>query len=193
MPLVVIDEVYDGAHASDGFSRFGAYLRQRAHLFADGWDPMSPATFAATVWGIATSPVMTPPYARVSPDVWDVDCRHSDEPGVLIVEVDVRIPWPVELRDETALRGWGDWIHVRSRTEERVQLLDPVDDRRAALFGAKLRLPIGEEFLPWPCQFGTVDVALAKNAVGVIADHVNSVVGPVVAELRASDSIRVGR
>lgn len=192
-PLIVIDEVYDCAHASDGISRLGAYLRRRAQLFADGWEPMVPATFAAAVWGIATSPVMTPPYARVSPAVWDIDCRQGEEPRTLIAEVQVRIPWPVDVREAAALSGWGDWLHAGPWSEGRAQLFEPVDERLAALFTTTLRVPIGEDLLPWPCQYGTLDVAVAKSAIRVIADQVNELAGPVVAELRGSDVARAGR
>jgi hypothetical protein len=192
-PLIVIDEVYDCAHASDGISRLGTHLRRRAQLFADDWEPMVPARFAAAVWGIATSPAMTPPYARVNAGVWDIDCRQAEEPRTLVAEVQVRIPWPLDVREAAALAGWGDWLHAGSWSEGRAQLFDPVDERRAALFTTTLRVPIGEDLLPWPCPYGSLDVSVAKSAIRVIADQVNEQAGPVVAELRGSDVARAVR
>lgn len=152
-PIVSVDDEYDRDNASDGISRFAGYVRQRAHLFVDDWEPLSPVTFAVTVWSIATSPVMTPPYARVSPRVWDIECRHGDES----------------------------------------HLLDPPENGPGALFSTHLRVPIAEDLLPVPCRFGALDVSVAKRAVSAIADQVNAVAGPVVAQLRDTDAIGAGR
>lgn len=188
-PLVIIDEADDRESASDGISRFGAYVRQRAHLFVDDWEPLSPVSFAVTVWSVATSPVMSPPYARLGADVWGISCHHGDEPGVLVVDVEVRLPWPIELRDDETMRGWADWARARRRDNDGVQLLDPVQDRVAALFSAHLRVPIHEDLLPLPCRFGALDVVIAKRAVAVVSDQINAIAGPVVAQLRELDSV----
>ncbi|GAA0628319.1 hypothetical protein GCM10009547_34960 [Sporichthya brevicatena] len=192
-PLIILDEEYDRTFSSDGASRLGGYLRQRVHLFADDWEPLSPVLYAATVWGIATAPVMTPPYARVSSAVWGIDCRHADEPGVLAVTLDVRIPWPRDHRDDDTLRGWADWCRIRCWDRTLDQLVEPGDDRRAALFVARLRVPIAEDYLPIPDRFNTADTLVAKCAIAAIADEVNGVAGPVVAMLRELDAAGAGR
>ncbi|MGQ0631953.1 MAG: hypothetical protein ACT4P1_13020 [Sporichthyaceae bacterium] len=191
--LVVIDDAYDREHAADGVSRFGSYVRQRAHLFIEDWDPLSPPAFAAAVWSIATSPVMTPPYARISPRLWRIDCWHGDEPGLLVVNVEVRLPWPLEYRDDTTLDGWTDWAPAQCWGNGTTQLLDPIEDRAAALFSAVLRVPIREDLLPVPCQIGTLDVSVAKCAIATIADQVNAIAAPVVAQIADLDVVGLSR
>ena len=191
--LITLDEEYDRSFSSDGASRLGGYLRQRAHLFAENWEPLSPIVYAATVWGIATAPVMTPPYARIDPAVWGIDCRHADEPGFLTVTLDVRIPWPRDHRDDGALRGWADWCRMSCWDSSLDQLTEPGDDRRAALFTARLRVPIAEDHLPAPDRFNAADTVVAKCAIAAIADQVNGVAGPVVSMLRELDSAGADR
>jgi hypothetical protein len=186
-PLIVVDDDYDRAHASDGVSRFGEHLRQRAHLFVEDWEPLSPVSYAATVWSIATAPIMTPAYARVSPAVWGIDCRHSDEPETLMVTLEVRMLWPHDHRDQRALRGWTDWCQAPCWSGSFHQLTEPGEDRPAALFSARLRVPIVQELLPTPVRFGAADVLVAKFAIATIAEQVNAVAGPVVAQLREPD------
>jgi hypothetical protein len=189
--LVVVDEDYDRAHSSDGVSRLGSYLQQRSHLFVEDWEPLSAASYAATVWSIATAPIMTPPYARVSPALWGIDCRHGDEPGMLLVSLEVRMRWPHDHRDDAVLRGWTDWYQAPCWGSDVHQLTEPGEDRPAALFSARLHLPISEESLPTPIRFGSADVVLAKCAIATIADRINAVAGPVVALIRGLDQAEV--
>ena len=183
IPLVV---VVGGVDAEE---RLAEHLRRRSHLFADDWEPLSPVSYAATVWSVATAPVMTPPYARVSPAVWGLDCRHGDEPGTLLVSLEVRIPWPDRHRDEAALRGWGDWCQAPCWGSEVHQLTEPGEERPAALFSARLRVPIPEDRLPTPVRFGETDACLARCAIATIAEQVNVLAGPVVAQLRELDAM----
>ncbi len=65
-----VDRGYDRDSASDGGSRYGAYVRERLGWFTDAgcweWDDSAPR-FAAVVWRIATGPVMVPGYVRMHP------------------------------------------------------------------------------------------------------------------------------
>jgi hypothetical protein len=69
-----INEEYDRDQASDGVSRFGAYVR-KATALAECWDGTwdGPGTrqvqFAAAAWATATAPVMAPGYVRYRPRV----------------------------------------------------------------------------------------------------------------------------
>jgi hypothetical protein len=192
-PLITLDDEYDRTFSSDGVSRLGGYLRQRSHLFSDDWEPLSPVVYAATVWGVATAPVMTPPYAHVSPAVWGIDCRHADEPGLLAVTLDVRIRWPRDHRDDDALRGWTDWCRIDCWDSSTDQLTEPGDDEPALLFSARLRIPVAEDLLPVPDRFNAADALVAKCAIAAIADQVNVKAGPVVAMLRDLDAAGAGR
>jgi hypothetical protein len=189
-PILGIDDAYDRDYAADGISRFGGYVRQRAHLFADDWEPLSPVTFACTVWSIATGPVMVPGYVRVRQGM-AVRCAHGEEPGVLIAEVGVRLPWPPGLRAE--LRGWSSWQLSQGWGDEEPGLVDPPDDRPTLLIGASVRVPIAEKLLPTPSRFAALDVGVAKRAVALVCQHVNEQAGPVVELLRTNVAIGAHR
>lgn len=180
--LITLDDGHEG------LSRLATNLRQRERLFVGEGEPLSRAAYAATVWSVATAPVMSPPYVRVSPAIWGIDCRHGDEPGVLLVSLDVRIPWPQDHRDDDALRTWDDRCRTPCWDSPLHQLTEPGDDRRAALFSARLRVPIAELFLPATTYCGRIDLLAAKRALDVVANHVNAIAGPVVALLREHDS-----
>lgn len=181
------DEYTDRANASDGVSRFGAYIRQRAHLFADDLDSLSPAAFAATVWTIGCSPVMSPGYVRTRNDVWAVTCWCGEEPGILVAGVEVRLPWPPGIRGSDSSSGWVSWARSRSTWDDEAPLLIPPDERQHALLvTGHLRVPVAEELLPAPCPPGALDVMVAKRAVAVIAGQVNAQAGPVLMALQES-------
>lgn len=189
-PVVTVDESYDRGYASDGISRFGAYVRQRAHLFVDDWEPLSPVTFACTVWSIATGPVMAPGYVRVRQEM-TVRCTHGEEPGVLIAEVGVRLPWPSGIRGE--MRGWYFGQLSQPWDDGEPMLVDPPDDRPTLLIGASVRVPIAEKLLPTPSRFAALDVGVAKRAVAVVCRRVNEQAGPVVELLRTNAAIGAHR
>ncbi|MCI0687960.1 MAG: hypothetical protein L0Y54_12080, partial [Sporichthyaceae bacterium] len=77
-----IDHDYDRAHASDGRTRYGAYLRQHTADLTEAWDG-GPARFAALAWWIANSPVMWPGYVQAHPRVRGARLHHNDWDGSL--------------------------------------------------------------------------------------------------------------
>ncbi|MGQ0847183.1 MAG: hypothetical protein ACT4QF_23940 [Sporichthyaceae bacterium] len=176
-PIVAVDDAFDRDYASDGISRFGSYVRQRAHLLVDDWEPLSPVTFAVTVWTIASGPMMSPGYVRTRPTVRGVNCRHADEPGWLLAEVAVALPWPSDLRDGADPQGWA--VGGPSHADER---------RPALLVDGRIRIPISQDELPRPSRFAALDVSIAKRAVAVVCDRVNAHAGPVLARLHSTDS-----
>ncbi|MGQ0843477.1 MAG: hypothetical protein ACT4QF_05025 [Sporichthyaceae bacterium] len=192
-PIVWTDDLYDRDYASDGLSRFGGYVRQRAHLFVDDWEPLSPAAFAATVWTIATSPVMSPPYVHLRPDVSAVTCRHAEEPGLLLAEVEIRLRWPAGLNDFPDLCGWSSWDRWIDRPTNDVHLIAPSEHKRALLTTATLRVPIPETKLPTSCRFAEADVAIAKRAVAAVCSAVDVHVRPVLAYLATATIIGADR
>jgi hypothetical protein len=185
-PIVGIDDAYDRDYASDGISRFGAYVRQRAHLFVADWEPLTPVTFAVTLWTIATGPVMSPGYVRVRTSVSAVTCRHAEEPGLLLAEVRLRLPRPADRRGADIVQAWSDWTLTTDVDGVGTTWSPPDEHCRAALLSARLRVPIREDQLPVPTRFAALDVTGAKRAIAVICEQVNTHAAPVVAALRGS-------
>jgi hypothetical protein len=193
-PRVNVDEIYDRENSSNRVSRYGVYLRQRAHWFEpDELKPMSPTAFAVQAWRIACSPVMSPGYVRLGPDVSDVTCRHADEPGLMVADIEVRLPWPHALQCAELTGGWKGWARSRDYDGRRPHL-DPDDDRAALLFTVELRVPIRESDLPPAPSVGAqVDVADAKRSVAAVCRMVNDTAGPLVSALLASSDLRASR
>ena len=69
-----IDPDYDREQASDGQSRYGAYVRDHARLF-DPWQDApdgvtrDPVDFAIAAFRVATGPIMGPGFVRWHPRV----------------------------------------------------------------------------------------------------------------------------
>jgi hypothetical protein len=183
-PLVHLDDQYDADYASDGASRFGAYLRQRARLFADDGAELSTVTFAALAWQVANAPVMCPGYVRRRGDIEAVRCWHADEPGRLLVDVEVRVRLAGLLDGPAA--GWASWVRGQDWEGGYAAFLEPGDTEPAVLATTHLRVPIaaGELLEPKVTRLGAVDVGEAKAAVSIVCRLVNATAGPVVDHLR---------
>ncbi|MEV7600471.1 hypothetical protein AB0O91_24160 [Kitasatospora sp. NPDC089797] len=67
--LAVADDFHDRRDASDGYSRYGSYLARKASLLHDDGQPLTAAEFARAAWQIATSPIMSPGYVHIRPDL----------------------------------------------------------------------------------------------------------------------------
>lgn len=174
--LVWVDEDYDYSYSSDGQSRFGAYLRQRASLFDDDGEPLTAPDFAQTVWRIACGPVMSPPYVQLGHDVHMVTCRLDDNDlEYVVADVQVRLPHPMQVWDMRAA-GWLDWTRPRSWSEDPGPRTEP-DGFPALLFAVTFSITIPAHSLPYP-KSTQVDVAMAKDAIGEICRAVNRQVGP---------------
>ncbi|WP_433239893.1 hypothetical protein [Actinomadura nitritigenes] len=114
-----IDEVYDRDYASNGASRFGAYVRDRlSTTFAECWDGTrdEPSTrlaeFASAAWRTATGPVMAPGYVRYNSRVRSASVERSQWDGSLLAVVSLVAPWPTALArsfDWQRGRHWRDW------------------------------------------------------------------------------------
>jgi hypothetical protein len=110
-----IDYEYDSDKADRaGGSRFNNYIRLNEGWFADCWDwpETAAANFAATVWRVATGPVMSPGYVREHPRILRAALERSDWDGKLLACVDVITPVPEALRQSSEWGGgrwWRDW------------------------------------------------------------------------------------
>src|SRR2546422_328484 len=91
--LVTIDDASDRSRASDGISRYGAYLRNSADEFRSCWDGAvaDPIQFAAAAWRNATGPIMGPGYAEIRADINSVRIT-AGESGDGDYAIEVTIP-----------------------------------------------------------------------------------------------------
>jgi hypothetical protein len=177
-PLVghlAIDETYDRTYASDGFSRFGAYLAMRLPAVLDD-DPdvlLDPVRWAAFAWATATAPVMSPGYLSWHGPIEDIGVGWDD--GHLAFEAVLWADPPV------SLPGWRGWD--RDRHGDHVE---PWYATRTALTRITLRAVLIDLELPAPP--GEVSprqelVSTAKTAVTTVALAVRSALAPAVAAL----------
>jgi hypothetical protein len=179
-----IDCDHDRTSASDGVSRYGAYLRDHAALF-DPWQDApdgvtrDPVEFAIAAFKVATGPIMSPGYVRWHGRIQGYGATRSEDDGRLVVSVTLVVPSPVRLPWDW--RGWERDFHDR--------YLEPDDRRPVALARLELRWPVGTDQLPTPSRPrrpGVANLADAAGAVAVLVDEVNTMVGPVLADLEAS-------
>ena len=131
-----IDPDYDRANASDGQSRYGAYVRDYARLF-DPWQDApdgvttDPVEFAMAAFRVATGPIMGPGFVRWHPRVCGYGLDRNDFDGRLVVSVTLATAAPLRLPG-WAWRGW-----ERDLFDDR--FLEPrTAARRPGLAGAAL-------------------------------------------------------
>jgi hypothetical protein len=181
-----IDRDHDRASASDGVSRYGAYLRDHADLFHPYWEEApnrvtaDPVEFAIAAFTVATGPIMSPGYLRWHGRVCDYATTWSEHDSGLIVSVTLAVPSPLRLPWDW--RGWERDFHDRYR--------EPDDSRRPVALGRlELRWPVATDQLPTPSRPrrpGVANLVDAAGAVAALVDQVNTTVGPVLANLEAS-------
>lgn len=186
-PLVWVDHEHDRVSASDGVSRYGAYLRQRAAWFRD---IDTPKEFAATAWRVATGPVMSPGLVRMRPDLGGVTLDF-DEGGEGILRATVRVPLPhhrVRGASERLRYPVGDWHAERTWDSDGVRYEEPRASREhaAVLVTAAVLIPINTARLPHvdtdDCD--PVNRTAATSAVLEVATQINERGGPLVDALR---------
>jgi hypothetical protein len=178
-----VDRGYDRAAASDGVSRYGAYLAGHAGLF-DPWGKASdgitrdPVEFAIAAFKVATGPIMSPGYIRWHGRVRDYGATWSEHDGRLVLSVTLATPSPVRLPWDW--RGWEQDFHDH--------WWEPDDRRPAGLARLELRWPVPTDRLPIPDRPrrpGVPNLADATGAVAVLVEQVNAACGLVLADLEA--------
>ncbi|MFF4574860.1 hypothetical protein [Streptomyces sp. NPDC001410] len=193
--LVRVDD-YDARNASDGRSRYGAYLAARLdwfHEYGVPDQPLSPAEFAAAAWTVATSPVMSPGYVRIRPDLSGITSAFSEDgEGRLLFEIQVPLDH-YDLRAECRSRiprAWRDWqpgsvLDTDSSGPYRPRR-EPDSQRPALLTTAVMRLVAEDTWGLVTPQHTTGDglVDDANRAIAVLAANINEHGGPMVAALR---------
>ena len=192
-----IDYDYDRENASDGVSRYGAYVRQSSML-AESWDgtwddaQVRQARFAEAAWATATTPVMSPGFVRRHPRVIDATVQFNAWDATLAGSVRLVAPWPHALassRDWRRDEWWQDWP---TETLGRTGWREPDEDEltrhaylmTSAWLAFPLRVPAG---LP-PAPSGPDDCVeiAAREAVATLVRAMNAMVMPVIETLERS-------
>jgi hypothetical protein len=179
-----IDPDYDRVNASDGVSRYGAYVRDAARLF-DPWQDApdgvtaDPVEFAIAAFRVATGPIMSPGFVRWHGRVCGYGVERSGHDGRLVVSVTLATPAPLRLPG-WSWRSWERDFHDR--------FLEPEDRGPVALARLELRWPLPGGQLHRPARPrvpGRPNLVDATAAVAMVVGSVNDTAGPVLAALEA--------
>jgi hypothetical protein len=178
-----VDEAWDHTNASDGVSRYGAYLRGHTDLF-DPWEDApngvteDAGQFAVAAFRVACGPIMSPGYVGWHPRLLDHSVGHGEDPdpGRLVVEVALATSLPMWLGSP-----WWSWTTYLGR-----EWCEPEDAKHAALARLELRWPVPVTTLPrprLPARPGQPNLADAKASVRALVAAINQTAGPVLAKL----------
>lgn len=179
-----IDESFDREHAPDGRSRYTGEVRRRVDEFAEAWGDISPVTFAAVAWHLATS--LQPGYVRWHPRIISAACVRSSWDGSLICNATLVSPWPAQLtwsRQWGRDRGWRDWPQLFGQyvaPSERDLTRSP--HLRASLL---VQAPVRLDDLPRAPDGPEGDdlEREAGRAVSVLVRELNELLAPIVDQL----------
>jgi len=184
-----VDRDYDREQASDGISRYGAYLRDAAF---EPWTAGDQAVeWAVFAWRRATGPVMSPGYVRYHPRVLAVRLERSGWDGTLVAGVDLVSSWPEQLTTalprELRLGGrdayWQDWP-AEYRGGETLSYYEPGEADIAArpylLTTISLQFTVPSAALPEPPATSPALLSAGQQAVAVVVAELNRIVGPVL-------------
>jgi hypothetical protein len=194
-----IDHGYDREQASDGVSRYGAYLRDAT--FEPWTDQDQAVEWAVFAWRRATGPVMSPGYVRYHPRVVSAGLERSGWDGSLIAGVSLVSAWPEQLT-RALVRAvrlgdrdgyWQDWP-TEYRGGETVSYYEPGEADIAArpylLTTLSLQFTMPSGALPPPPATPAALLSAGRQAVAVVVAELNRIVGPVLA---ADDTPAAGR
>jgi len=188
--LVSVDEDSDRERATNGYSRYGAYIADRPEKFHEYEEPGTPLTaaeFAAAAWEVATPPILVG-YVNRRPDLEKVTTAFTDN-GDLLLKVSVPL-WHGDLpADRRPRHPWQDWTteyDYATRDDKYRHVYEPEikGDRPAVLTVSHILIPTADWDLPAPQHTkGRALVEEAKHVVHEIARRVNQDAGPMVAQL----------
>ncbi|WP_021592038.1 hypothetical protein [Actinomadura welshii] len=174
-------DIDDRERASDGVSRYDAYLRQNIDRFADSDERVTtdPGLFSRAAWEVATSPIMSPPYLDSTAErVQSVTFAFSEHDGSLIGRVQLAVPRPAAL---AGMRGFADWDRWNGGYHEPYD--DAVARCPAMLTSTMLLFTIETGDLWRPQRAPDLDVRDAKRAVKRLAAVLDARLSPVVRAL----------
>ena len=184
-----VDRGYDREYASDGVSRYGAYLRNAT--FEPWTDDDRAVEWAVFAWERATGPVMSPGYVRCHPRVLSARLARSGWDGGLVAGVSLVSAWPEQLRralvravrlgDREAY--WQDWP-AECRGGDTVNYHEPGEADVAArpylLTTLSLQFTVPAAGLAEPPATATALLNAGQQAVAVVVAELNRIVGPVL-------------
>jgi hypothetical protein len=183
-----VDRDYDREYASDGVSRYGAYLRDAA--FEPWTDQDQAVEFAVFAWERATGPVMSPGYVRYHPRVLAARLGRSGWDGSLAAEVTLVSCWPEEIKTAAArpvrLGGkeayWQDWP-AECLGGGTASYYEPIEADLAArpylLATLSLQFTIPSAALPVSPAAPAALLGAGQDAVAVVVAELNPKLRPV--------------
>jgi hypothetical protein len=186
-----VDADWDRSQASDGVSRYGAYLRTHTKLFnpwqdedAPGGITQDPGEFAVAAFRVATGPIMSPGYVGWHPRVLDHQVSYGDDPDPrrLVCRLTLATALPMWLGVP-----WRSWTEYLGRDWR-----EPDEDQHAALASLVLRWPLPVVDLPRPeppGRPGVPNLADATASVRALVGAINATAGPVLARLEGGERL----
>lgn len=187
-PAFRVDERTDQQQASDGLSRYGAYLAQHRQVFyPNGVDdpPTDDAVaYALSAWHIAGPPIMAPGYVSWHPRI-QANSAHWDDDHRAALMVDIAIPAPLSVTAGLTV-PWREWAH-----DSWLELWsDPSDnDRLTVMTTLTVRVPLSQRSLPEPrYRHGIPCTSCAKHAVATVCAVVNAELDNLLATLDTAAS-----
>lgn len=176
--LALVDDDHDRTNASDGVSRYGAYVQKNLDRFRgfDG-EPLTVVEFTASAWQVATSPIMSPGYVRIRPDLTSITASVSEDREHLVVTINAPIRHDALATEQP--RGLRDWCRDPYDTpgaDGYHSLVEPEDHFPALLVSVAVRQVFsgGQLYSPANPLFGNRLVQEAQHAVRVLAGALNS-------------------
>jgi hypothetical protein len=197
-----VDRDHDREYASDGISRYGAYLRDAT--FEPCTDDDQAVEWAVFAWRRATGPVMSPGYVRYHPQVLAARLERSGWDGGLVAAVDLVSSWPEQLKPALA-RGlrlgdrdayWQDWP-PQYVGGEIISYYEPSEADVAArpylLATLSLQFTVPSATLSKPPASSAALLSVGQQAVAVVMAELNRIVGPVLSAGIGGTPPAVGR
>jgi hypothetical protein len=185
--IFVIHDTYDRKYASDGNSRLGAYLAQYMHRFESSGGALTLLRdeFAAAAFGVATAPIMSPPYVGTHQRVLLASAQWDENRRCGLV-IDLATPTPASLADQlpSRTRRW-------QRHAPTARFCPPEDnDELAAYSHLTVRVPFAVELLPDPAytDAGVPDVLTAKRSLRALTAHANTVLIHLITHLDSGNA-----
>jgi hypothetical protein len=194
-----VDRDYDRERASDGRSRYGAYLRDAS--FEPWTDNDQAVEWAVFAWERATGPVMSPGYVRYHPRVLAARLGRSGWDGSLAAGVTLLSLWPEEIKTalSRAIRLGDREVYRRDWPMEclgggTVSYHEPSEADVAArpymLATLNLQFTVPSAALPGPPATPAALLDAGRQAVAMVVAELNRVVGPVLAVGGTSAAVR---
>jgi hypothetical protein len=185
-----VDHDHDREHASDGVSRYGAYVR--AATFEPYTDGDQVTELAVHAWTLATGPVMAPGYVRCHPRIRQARLERSDWDGSLIAAIDVVTgqPGPLQaLRSDDDRGWWRDWPSEPNPWTGDSAWHEPSGQDLARspylLCQASLQFTVPQAGLARPpAQPGTpLLAAQCRDTVAALVRALSTIAGPVIGRI----------